>query len=74
MFLCLSYGNCGEYGDPVGDIFKPLADEEYWYNSFITDNWIKLLLSLYETDVEEFHTDDGTNWEDDDENLKMITI
>ena len=70
----LGYGNCGEYGDPVGDIIKPLADEEYWYNSFITDNWIKLLLSLYETDVEEFHTDDGTNWEDAAEDLKMNTL
>jgi hypothetical protein len=38
------------------------------------DNWIKLLLSLYETDVEEFHTDDGTNWEDAAEDLKMNTL
>jgi hypothetical protein len=70
----LGYGNCGDYGDPVGDIIVSLPGEEYWYNSFITDNWIKLLLSLHETDVEEFHTDDGTNWEDAAEDLKMNTL
>ena len=70
----LGYGNCGDYGDPVGDIIASLPGEEYWYNSFITDNWIKLLLSLHETDVEEFHTDDGTNWEDAAEDLKMNTL
>ena len=70
----LGYGNCYEYGDPVGDIIEPLADEGYWYNGSITDNWIKLLLSLHETDVEEFHTDDGTNWEDAAEDLKMNTL
>ena len=70
----LGFGNCYEYGDPVGDIIEPLADEGYWYNGSITDNWIKLLLSLHETDVEEFHTDDGTNWEDAAEDLKMNTL
>ena len=70
----LGYGNCNEYGGPVGDIIEPLADEGYWYNGSITDYWIQLLLSLHETDVEEFHTDDGTNWEDAAEDLKMNTL
>jgi hypothetical protein len=70
----LGYGDCYEHGGPVGDIIEPLADEGYWYNGQILNNMINLLSSLHEMDVEEFHTDDGTNWKDAADKLKMNTL
>lgn len=71
----LGYGNCYEYEGPVSDVIEPLSDEGYWYNGSITENWEKLLLSLHETDLKEFHPDgDVMNWEDAAEDLKMNTL
>jgi hypothetical protein len=70
----LGYGNSFEYGDPVGDIIESIDDDSFQDSSFpsiVMDYFISFLFSYYDMDVDDFTTDQGTNWEDVSEQVKM---